>query len=103
MRNRIRELRTAKRLTLEALAGCVNSSNQHPSHLETGKRRLTVDWIERLARGLECDPLELLSANLAEITEQERALLNIFRTLNDDQRDAFIAAAAALAGPSTSS
>lgn len=54
MRNRLKELRKAKGLTLEALAQRVGSSNQHVSHLENGKRRLSVDWMERLATALEC-------------------------------------------------
>jgi hypothetical protein len=44
---------------------------------------------------LACDPLELLSANIAEVTEQD------FRPLNNDQQQAFIAAA--LAKPSSRS
>ena len=103
MQNRIRELRKAKGLTLQTLADRVQASNQHISHLETGRRRLTIDWIERLAKGLDCDPLALLGANAEEITEQELLLLKVFRTLNEDQRKAFIAAAAALAKPSFSS
>ncbi len=106
MRNRIRELRKARGLTLqtlETLAGRVQASNQHISHLESGRRRLTLDWIEWLAKGLECDPLALLDANIDEITDQELLLLKIFRTLNEDQRNAFIAVAAALANPSSSS
>jgi transcriptional regulator with XRE-family HTH domain len=90
-------------LTLQTLADRVQASNQHISHLETGRRRLTIDWIERLAKALECDPLALLSANVDEITEQELLLLKIFRTLNEDQRKAFIAAAAAVANPSSNS
>lgn len=103
MINRIREVRKSKGLTLQTLADRVQASNQHISHLESGRRRLTVDWIERLAKGLDCDPLALLGAHTEEITEQELQLLEIFRTLNEDQRKAFIAAAAALAKPVSSS
>ena len=103
MRNRIRELRKAKGLTLQALADRVQASNQHISHLESGRRRLTTDWIERLAEGLDCDPFALLDAKAEEITEQERLLLKVFRTLNEDQRKAFIAAAGALATPRSKS
>ena len=103
MRNRIRELRKARGLTLQALAERVQASNQHISHLESGRRRLTTDWIERLAKGLDCDPLALLDARAEEITEQELMLLKVFRNLNVDQREAFIAAADALASPRSSS
>ncbi|MGH1482584.1 MAG: helix-turn-helix domain-containing protein [Geminicoccales bacterium] len=103
MRNCIRELRKARGPTLQTLADRVQASNQHISHLESGRRRLTIDWIERLARGLECDPLALLGANAEEISEQELLLLKVFRALDEDQRNAFIAAAAALANPSSRS
>lgn len=41
--NRIRELRERSGLTLDALAAKVGTTNQQISHLEMGKRSLTVD------------------------------------------------------------
>jgi hypothetical protein len=52
----------------------VNSSNQQISQLETGRRRLNVDWLERLSKGLECHPMELLYDKVMAKTEQEEAL-----------------------------
>ena len=43
MKNRIAELRKARGLTLQALADMVGASNQQISHLEKGRRGLTVD------------------------------------------------------------
>ncbi len=77
MRNHIKGLRIARGSILQAMADHVNASNQHLSHLEIGKRRLTVDWIERLATAMVCDPLELLSANVAEVTEQNEQSLTL--------------------------
>lgn len=103
MKNRIKELRKAKRLTLQSLAGCVQTSHQHIHNLETGKRRLTVDWIERLAKALDCEPLALLSAHTEELNEQELLMLGMFRTLNEDQQKTLITAAETLASPSPNS
>jgi antitoxin component HigA of HigAB toxin-antitoxin module len=54
--NRIRELREARGLTLEDLAHRVGTTNQQISHLELGKRQLTVEWLRRLAKALDCHP-----------------------------------------------
>jgi transcriptional regulator with XRE-family HTH domain len=99
MKNRIRELRTARGLTLKELARRVSTSNQQISHLETGKRRLTVGWMERIADALDCNPLELLEEELHLRNERERALVELFRGLSEEQKEAFLQAAAALAKP----
>jgi transcriptional regulator with XRE-family HTH domain len=99
MRNRLKELRKAKGLTLEALAQRVGSSNQHVSHLENGKRRLSVDWMERLATALECHPLELLHDGVLARTKQEQGLLEVFRGLSAEQQEALLVALTALARP----
>jgi transcriptional regulator with XRE-family HTH domain len=54
--NRLRELREARGLTLEDLAQRLGTTNQQVSHLELGKRQLTVDWLRRLGLALECHP-----------------------------------------------
>ena len=99
MKNRIRELRKSRGLTLQELAELVNSSNQQISQLETGRRRLNVDWLERLSKALECHPMELLYDNVMAKTEQEEAMLELFRGLSPEQREAFLKATTALAQP----
>lgn len=54
--NRIRQLREARGLTLDQLAKAVGTTNQQVSHLELGKRELTVDWLRRLGAALGCHP-----------------------------------------------
>jgi transcriptional regulator with XRE-family HTH domain len=54
--NRIRELREARGMTLADLAERVGTTNQQISHLELGKRQLTVDWLRRLGVALGCHP-----------------------------------------------
>jgi len=101
MKNRIAELRKARGLTLQALADMVGASNQQISHLEKGRRGLTVDWVDRLAEALDCHPFDLLDAppQAKSERERERALLELFRSMSDEQQDAFFQATAALAQP----
>lgn len=58
--NRIREMRKKRGLTLERLAERVGTNNQQISRLETGQRRLTVEWLTRLATALDCLREDLL-------------------------------------------
>ena len=101
MKNRIAEFRKARGLTLQALADRVGASNQQISHLEKGRRGLTVDWVDRIADALGCHPFDLLDAPPQAKTERERALLELFRGMSDEQQDAFFQATAALAQPVT--
>jgi len=99
MENRIRELRKARGLTLKRLAELVGTSNQQISHLEKGRRRLTLDWMERIAKALECHPSDLLIGGTQVRNERERAMIELFRGLSEEQQEAFLKATAALAKP----
>lgn len=59
------KLREAKNLSRAQLAARCNpvTSSQQIERLEKGERRLTVDWIERVARALGVEPSELLNGN----------------------------------------
>lgn len=60
MENKLRALRHAKGLTLEQLAEAAGTSHQQILRLERGERRLTVDWMVRLAGPLGLEPKDLL-------------------------------------------
>ncbi|MCS6987756.1 MAG: helix-turn-helix transcriptional regulator [Sphingomonadaceae bacterium] len=62
MTSRLREIRMARGLTLaEVAARCRPPTTAVTiGRLETGLRRLTLPWLERLARALDCDPVDLL-------------------------------------------
>lgn len=60
--NRIREVREARGLSLEKLAKAVNTTKAQISRLEHGDRRLTVEWMLRLAKPLGVEPSALLPA-----------------------------------------
>lgn len=73
--NRIRALRKARGLTLEQLGELVGTTNQQISMLENGKRRLTTDWIEKLAKALNVRPSEIIEEP-PQLTG-EQALLSV--------------------------
>ena len=52
MKNRIRELRRSRGLTLEEVARRANTTNQQVHRLETGQRRLTTEWMDRIGAAL---------------------------------------------------
>ena len=87
MTNRIKALCEARDLPLESLALQVGTSTQQISHLETGKRRLTVYWMTRLGNALNCHPWELVGDGLpAAVDAKEIHLLEAFRRLPNRQR-----------------
>jgi len=47
---------------LQNLAERADTTNQQISRLERGERRLTTDWMERLAGALGCNPAALIGA-----------------------------------------
>jgi len=87
MANRIKALREAHNLPLGSLAQRVGTSAQQISHLETGKRRLTVYWMTRLGNALNCHPWELVGdGQPAAMDAKEIHLLGAFRRLPNRQR-----------------
>jgi transcriptional regulator with XRE-family HTH domain len=62
VRRRLRELRLQHGLTLEEVAGSANIDVSTLSRLESGKRRLALDHLPRLAEALSVSTDELLRA-----------------------------------------
>lgn len=63
MKSRIREIRKGKGLTLSDLADRIRpekTTAQTIGRLETGARKMTLDWLEKIAIALEVHPAELL-------------------------------------------
>jgi transcriptional regulator with XRE-family HTH domain len=90
-------MREARALSLETLAERVGTTNQQISHLETGKRRLTAEWLQRLGHALGCHPWTLVSDDLPSPLEPlEIKLLEAFRGLADEQRKAFLTLATSM-------
>jgi transcriptional regulator with XRE-family HTH domain len=66
----IRRVREAKGLSRSQLGLRMSpqTSSQQIERLEKGERRLTVDWIERIAKGLGVDPGELIVGDSGQFT-----------------------------------
>lgn len=58
--NRIREWRQRRSLSLQQLAEVSSTTRAQIDKLERGERRLTLDWMVRLAKPLDCLPADLL-------------------------------------------
>jgi len=90
-KNRIKIMREARGWSLEMLASQSSTTNQQISALETGKRRLTVDWLIRLSTALNCHPWELVNHVLPKPpASHEVLLLERFRDLSGDQQRALL-------------
>ncbi len=72
--NRIREWRQKRGFSLQQLAEGCGTTRAQVDKLERGERRLTVDWMIRLAKPLDCLPADLLPGqqNSPAIAEQGR-------------------------------
>ena len=98
MDNQIRTYREAKGLSLDQLASLAGTSNQQISNLETGKRRLTVDWLRSLGEALGCHPWSLVGDELPKpLTSDEIQLFDSYRSLTAPQRDAVLQLLASIA------
>lgn len=64
--NRIRELREARGWSQAQLALAADTSQPQIDRLEKGERRLTEQWMRRLARVLEVEPAALLADEPAQ-------------------------------------
>ena len=59
--NRIEHWRKKRKMSRAALASALNSGASTIEKLENGKRRLTVEWMKRIAPVLGCSPSDLLN------------------------------------------
>lgn len=69
VRNRIKELRDKKRLSLQKLADRVGTSRQQIHKLETGETQLTPLWIQRIAPHLDVNPNALIDYGVPAIPD----------------------------------
>lgn len=66
MNNRILEIRKQRQLTLAQLAEKTDSTAQQIGRLEKGERRLTTQWMQKIAKALDVLPEDLMSSNHGE-------------------------------------
>lgn len=79
--NQIKEMRLRKRITQVELANKLGVTQGTVQKMETGKSVVTLDWLEKLAKALDCEPYELLPEEWQPqpLTEEEKILLAMFR------------------------
>ncbi len=61
---RIKEIRTLKNLTQEAVAWKSDVDRTFMNHVENGKRNLSIESLEKIFNGLEINPKEFFSSDL---------------------------------------
>ena len=96
----IYNLRKARKLTQRQLAEAINTTPQQICRLENGERKLAPEWIDRLSKVLNCTKAELLGEEPPEqLSEREKAFLEMFRNLSEREQDGIMAAFNVLAKP----
>ena len=86
--NRIRELRKRAGLTQIELAERIGLSQGQLSNLENGDRSLSLEWLRRIARALNCAVADLLDDkdNPDRLAGQERDLIEQLRDADPELR-----------------
>ena len=85
--NRIKELRTSRKMTQKELAGKLNLSQSHIAMLENGERSLDMELMDKISRELGVKPYELLPKEWQpdDITPEEREILRMIRKTTPSQ------------------
>ena len=86
--NRIKEIRERQGMSQEKLAQLINTAQPTVSRYESAKRRLTFSTLDRLGTALGCHWAEFYSPVPIPKDKREAALLENFRQLSDDLKDA---------------
>jgi len=85
MSNRIKEIRKDRGLSHEYLADAVHTTKATISKLEKGDIQLTMEWMRKLARVLECHWAEF-GEDAKPVTRDEEAIIGLYRGLSDQQK-----------------
>ena len=87
--NRLRDLRKRAGLTQAQLANLTGVSQPAISQIENDETPMTVDHMRTFARIFGCTPADLLGDqdNPDRLTDDERALLEQYRSAADDQQE----------------
>jgi transcriptional regulator with XRE-family HTH domain len=78
--NCIKEIRKKRKLTQTQLAKLLGVSQGAIQMLETGQRGLDLDWINKIAKALNCEPWELLPKEMQpDISPDEMEIIRAVR------------------------
>ena len=81
------QIREQKGLTQKDVAEAVGTTANQISRLETGVRKLSPEWLDRLSFVLNCTKAELLGEEPQQpLTEKEKVMLETFQKLTPDQQ-----------------
>ncbi len=62
LQNRLKETRLKQGLSQKKLADIIGTSQQQIDLLEKSERKISIEWLDKLAKGLKVDPISLLPA-----------------------------------------
>lgn len=81
IKNRIKEIRNARKMTQTELAQKTHLSQSHIAMLESGERSLDLDLMVTISKELEVKPYELMPVEMQpeEVTPEEREILRMIR------------------------
>lgn len=87
VKNRIKELRKKKKLTQQELAKLVGMDYTHIGRIENGERTLDVEYLDKFAQALDCEPYEILPWEWQpmKLSDEEKEILKLFRKKTDTQ------------------
>lgn len=85
MKNRIREHRTARKLTLEQLADMVGTTKGHLSSIETGKREPSIPMLRAIAQALKVSDTAIFAPSSPEDARLLDFMHDFSRLSPDDQ------------------
>jgi len=89
-RNRARQIRETRSLSLQNIADACDTDSSNISRLETGDRKLNFEWMQKIAQALDCQPYDLLP-NAPTLNDQYidtyYPLESLFETIRDKIHD----------------
>lgn len=97
MRVRIKEVREQKGIKQAELADRIDLSRPYLAQIESGQRNLTAARQEKIAKALDVSPIELIDFD-APSEDDEKLLLNAFRSMSEEQRANWIEMARVFSG-----
>lgn len=85
---RVKELRTARGLTVDQLANLAGLSKSYLSEIENGKKQINARRLEALASALQVQPTDLISD--PEVSSDLAAHLDVVRKLPPEDQAAVL-------------
>jgi transcriptional regulator with XRE-family HTH domain len=95
---RVRELRENRGWSMDQLAAKAHpkTTGSQINKLEQGERRMTEDWVRRLAQALGVPAVEIIAPGSKPLDDREYELVSAYRGLAEEHREALFKLADAL-------